>query len=219
MPSALRAARGGSGPLVPSRRTLLEIVATGALATVFPALAGDAFARKRKKRRKRRKMKPAAPSPAVQVAAACTGASKFSAGIEPPQRFAQTFTPKVSGNLIRAEVAIDKEAGSVGDYFLHLGRVDNFGVPTNEVQAVASLANPDVPVGRSTVTFTFPNPGALTAGTRFALTLNRSGTGLLTWDLIVGDQCGGEAFRSTGQTAPFTPFGAGSDFVYTVLVQ
>ena len=201
-----------------SRRRTLALAASGLLA-LAPTLREDAAARKRKKRRRRRKKKPAAPAPAVQVAAACTGASNFSAGVEPPQRFAQTFTPNVSGNLIRAEVTIEKEADSVGDYFLHLGRVDNFGVPTNEVLAVASVANPDVSVGRSTVTFTFPNPGTLTAGARFALVLNRTGLGLLLWDLIVGDQCGGEAFRSKGQTAPFTPFGSGSDFVYTVFVQ
>lgn len=207
-------------PLGTHRRALVAAVLS--VLGILPGLREGTDARKRNKqgkRRKQRRKKPESPQPTVQVAASCAGAGDISAGVAPPQRLAQTFTAAVNGMLIRAEVTIAKVADSFGDYFLHLSRVDNFGVPTNEVLSVASVANPDVPEGSSTVTFMFPNPAPLTAGVRFALVLSRTGNDQVFWFAIVGDLCGGEAFQSLDQTAPFTRFTSNADFIYTVFVQ
>lgn len=217
MPSALLTSRGGSGPLVPSRRTLLEIVATGALATVFPALAGDAFARKHKKRRKRRK-KRQRQQPTPRVAATCAAAETSGFGGTAPIRIAQTFTPSSGGALVRAQLKLQKLANSQGDYLLHLAPVDNFGAPTNEVLAAASVANAQVPVDISTVTFTFPVPARVTSGVPLALVLTRADDDVI-WHAVQGDACGGLTFESNDQAAPFTVFATELDFIFEVFVR
>ena len=214
MPSTSLTPLRPTGPELPSRRTLLRIVATGVLLTMFPAFAGDTSARKHNKRRTRRKKKTA-----VKITATCTSAEAIGTSTRAPGRMAQTFTATAGGKVIRAELLLEKEAGSLGDYILHLGRVDNFGVPTNEVLAVGIVANPSVPAGISNVTFSFPSPATITAGAQFALVLNRTGKDVIIWHAILNDRCGGQAFTSADQTAPFTTFGVGLDFAYTVSVQ
>ena len=201
-----------------SRRHAVTLAVAGLLAVVRPGPQEDATAKKRKHRRKRRKHRND-PQSTPRLAASCSIAETLNFGLVAPQRLAQTFTAAASGNLIRAELAIEKEADSLGDYFLHLAPVDNFGVPTNDVLAVAPVTNQAVPAGTSTVSFSFPSPAALTAGVQFALVLNRSGTDLMGWRGVTGDQCGGLSFKSANQTAPFTSFGEGLDLIFRAFVR
>lgn len=205
------------GPRMPSRRTLMQIVATGALATVSPALAGDATARKHNKRRKRRK-KRQNQKPTPQIAATCAAAVTSGFGGTAPIRIAQTFTPSIGGALVSANLKLQKLADSQGDYLLHLAPVDNFGVPTNEVLAAASVANAQVPVEISTVRFTFPVPARITSGVPLALVLTRADDDVI-WHAAQGDVCGGLTFGSDDQAAPFTVFATELDFIFEVSVQ
>jgi hypothetical protein len=217
MPSSLLTSLRTSHPHVPSRRNLLQIVATGALATVFPAVAGDASARKHNKRRKRRK-KRQNQKPTPQIAATCAAAVTSGFGGTAPIRIAQTFTPSIGGTLASANLKLQKLENSQGDYLLHVAPVDNFGVPTNEVLAAASVANAQVPVDVSTVTFTFPVPAQITSGVPLALVLTRADDDVI-WHAAQGDVCGGLTFESDEQAAPFTVFATELDFIFEAFVQ
>jgi hypothetical protein len=96
--------------------------------------------RKNQKRRKRKKQPtqpplPPSSGPVLCTAAACLGSFTIGLGGTGTGRVAQTFVAVASGPLVRADIPIRKNPGSVGDYFLQLGVVNAFGVPTNEVLA------------------------------------------------------------------------------------
>lgn len=200
-----------------SRRTVLEIAATGAAITVSQAFADAASARKHNKRRKRRK-KRQNQQPNPNVAGTCTATETGGFGGVAPIRIAQTFTPSAAGALVSARLKLQKLADSQGDYLLHLSPVDNFGVPTNVVLAAASVANPQVPLEISTVTFTFPVPAQVTTGVPLALVLTRAADDVI-WHAAKGDACGGLTFESDDQTAPFTVFSTDLDFIFEAFVQ
>jgi hypothetical protein len=215
-----------------SRRAVIAGLATGILGIVplsqshEDALGKGRNRNQNKTRRKRKKHKRqepgfSSPGPTTRPDASCPRPPDEVVGgnvTDGNVRVAQTFTTLDSGLLVRAELLVRKFPASVGDYFLHLGTVDNFGVPTNEVLAVASAANPTVPDGESIVPFAFVSPFSVLAGTRYALVLTRPSSDDLLWLGRFGDSCPGRSFLSTDQTAPFDGVAAGTDLIFTTFV-
>ena len=76
------------------------------------------------------------------------------------------FTPIRSGNLTTIHLIIER-VGNPGNGILSIRAVDGTNKPTGSDLAVANI--PAIPVGKSVVTFTFPTPLAVTAGTRLAM--------------------------------------------------
>lgn len=204
-----------------SRRGLFMGLLGGLLAaTPLGFVASEATARKNKKRKRKKKRKDTPeptpeptptptpePGPEIRVDATCPGPGEVESsfgGTGGDFRFAQTFTALTSGSLVRADLQIVKTAETFGEYILHLGSVDAFGVPTNEVLALATAASSGLPEGRSTVPFIFTKPFSVEAGTRYALILTQPGSQFLRWQGHGGDICPGRAFFSLDQTAPFS---------------
>jgi hypothetical protein len=207
-----------------SRRGIIASLASGLVATGFHAFNVDDAEAKKKGKRKNKKRKNKKNDRAVTRAdATCSVVETTGFEVNPNQRLAQTFTAGANGPLVRAELLIAKSQGSVGDYFLQLGTVDPFGLPTNEVSASTSVENSNVPDGESTVIFTFPTPFPVVEGTRYALVLTRTGPDLFSWRGTGDDPCAGQAFTSPDLTAPFVPFGSSAtfdrDFVFTTFVR
>jgi hypothetical protein len=176
--------------------------------------------RRRDARRKKRKSRQQA-DPITRVDATCTGAREgFIADVDGDARLAQTFTALASGPLVRAEIPISKDAGSDGDYILRLSPLDGAGVPTNDVLAEAAVADDTLPLGESTLTFTFTSPAPVVAGVTYALVLTRPGIGVVAWvGENIDNPCAGRAFFSPDQTTPFTDDVApGTDLFFTTFV-
>lgn len=206
-------------PGLTSRRGFIGGLTSGLLAPGLAATRGDAADVKRKRRKKRKKTseKPRTRRDATCLALGETGTAFGVA--EGDRRFAQTFTALASGPLVRAELLIVRNTDTAGDYILHLGAVDAFGTPTNEVLAWTSVASNGVPDGTSTVSFTFANPFSVRAGTRYALIVTQPGSGFLRWQGHLGDTCPGRAFVSPDQTAPFAAGGNQFDLDFTIFVR
>ncbi len=151
--------------------------------------------------------------------AACPAAGGSPFGTATPEaRFAQTFTPMRTGQLVTAQTTIIKVAGSVGDYVATINTVGANGVPTNTVLATTSLPNANVAEGEAVASFTFPTPANVVAGTPLALVLSRTG-GQLTLRGATTNPCLGAAFDSPSQTAPFQASGAAIDFDFKTFVR
>jgi hypothetical protein len=211
-----------------SRRSVLAVLISGLIAAgLYAPEADETEAKKHGKRQKKRKRKKKdKPSPTslpppgavTRADATCpdpTGAFLITDGDE---RIAQTFTAIGNGALVRAELVIFKVQGTFGDYILHLGAVDAFGVPSNEVLAESVVANARVPANESTLTFSFANPATVATGTQYALVLTRPGSSQLEWLGSFGDPCFGRAFISPNQTTAFEADNTGLDLGFTTFV-
>lgn len=153
----------------------------------------------------------------TRLDAVCAGPVETQTGVNGNARRAQTFSALKSGALVMAQLVFDQKAGTDADYILQISPVDGFGIPTNEILAVTSLANATAPVGQSLVTFTFARPAAVVAGATYALVLSRPGGGNVFWQFSDGDVCPGQVFASKDQTAIFLG-GSNLDFIFTTFV-
>lgn len=206
-----------------SRRGILTLF-VGLFGAMAPHLHNqDVGARKKGKRKKKRKHKNNKDKkPKTRVDAVCSrggGRGGILVLNAETSRIAQTFTAGGSGSLVRAELLIDKEAQTFGDYVVQLGTVDDFGVPTDEVLASTSVGNPAVPDGESTVTFTFAKPASVTAGVQYALILARPGTTKFSWSGSRGDPCAGRAFTSGDVGEPFRSVDSELDLTYATFIR
>jgi len=202
-----------------SRRGVLAGLG-GLLAASPLARSNDAVARKRGKRRKKKRKHKKDPKLQTRVDATCPGPTDDHglSSLTGDVRFAQTFTAQASGQLVRAELQLLHF--SLGDYILQVGTVDAFGVPTNEVLAVTSVASAEVPEGDEvTARFNFGSPAELKAGTQYALVLTRPGSDTLIWRGHFDDTCAGRAFFSGDQTSPFVGESIELDLIYATFVQ
>lgn len=216
-----RAALRRSLSALASRRGILGGLTGGLIAAVPLDREDGALAKKngKKKRKKKRKNKKQ-DRPVTRADATCPGPPDGVGGqVSGDSRLAQTFTALRTGRLVRAEIPIVKFAGSLADYILQLANVDAFGVPSNEVLAVTSIANVDVPDGESTIALTFANAAVVEEGTQYALVLTRPGSDNLIWQNRFGDLCPGRTFVSPNTTDPFAPVSADADFLFTTFVQ
>jgi hypothetical protein len=216
-----------------SRRETVKAVAAaslglgleGTLVGLFSLTLGRDEAVARKGKRKRKKKKKAkgsgggAPSPVTRADAACLEQSNTHVeAADGNERFAQTFTPLTSGFLVAARMTIVKDAGTTGDYLLHVATVDGAGRPTNTVLATTSIPNAAVPNGSSAPTFDFATPLAVATGATYALILTRPGSSQLTSRATAGSTCAGAAFYSNSQTGAFVPKGDTTDFAFSTFV-
>src|SRR5687767_5917846 len=90
----------------------------------------------------------AAPATAQETSAASCGPTPVAGGVNNPAgggtvRFAQTFTPSISGAFTRARIDVIKE-GTAAAYVVSLNAVDSSGNPTNTVLATTSVADSSV---------------------------------------------------------------------------
>ena len=117
------------------------------------------------------------------------------------QRFAQTFVPSISGEIVKATVEIHK-SGSLGDYLFQINDVGGNGVPNSIVFASTTVADRLVPDGISTVTATFATPVLLVAPFQYALVVSRPGSDNCAVGLRSNSPYpNGDAFTSPGLTA------------------
>lgn len=203
-----------------SRRGVLAGLTGGLLATGFVIRdEDDAEAKKKGKRRKRGKNKKDKNKPKIRVDATCPTSGGSGSSNDGNVRFAQTFTALASGPLVKAELLVEKEAGSTGDFILRLSVVDGSGFPTNDVLAVSVAADASVPDGVSTVTFSFASPATVVAGTEYALVLTRPGGDFIGAFGQTGNPCAGQRFFSPDQKQPFQLDSSGFDLGFTTFVR
>lgn len=162
---------------------------------------------------------PPPPSPVTRADVACAPPGDESA--TGPLRFAQTFTPSTSGELVTVQMLVRKDEGTDGDYFLRIGPVDANGVPTNDTPlAFTSIPDADVPVqSTSLLTFDFATPATVTAGTQYALILSRSESHVLTVRGYDSDTCAGSAWGGILPNDPFEPLPGFFDLVFTTFIR
>jgi len=208
--------------LAASRRGLLAGLTGGVFAVGALGMDHDAEARKHGKNRKRKGRKNKKQNrPRTRTDATCGGGSDANLGaFSGNNRLAQTFTAIRSGPLVSAQILILKLAGdTAGDFVLRLSPVAKSGevnAPANEVLAETSFTDAALPVGESTVTFTFATPFTVVAGTEYALVLTRPGGGQFAWSGH-GDSCSGQAFVGLDQTGAFID--TGIDLIFTTFVR
>ncbi len=212
----LRSLSGGA-----SRRQFIAALSGGVVpAASFGLAFDDAEAGKhgnRKKKRRNRKRKNRKNRTVERADATCNAADEgFISGLD-GSRLAQTFIAAASGQLVRAELLLEKLAGEDGDYVLRVSPLDGSGVPTNEVLAETSAPNGVVPVGQSIVSFTFRTPFSVVANTEYALVLTVPQGDRFTWDVVFGDRCQGTSFLSGSGTGPFIE--GNGDFIFTTFVK
>ena len=159
---------------------------------------------------------PPPPASVITPDAACGQISDGTAPAAGDDRLAHTFTALGSGPLVRADLLLAKGAGSNGDYLLRLSPVDGSGVPTNTVLAETSVANANVLIGESTVSFSFAAPFTIVSGTQYALILTRPGGDSIAWRFKGGNPCEGRSFVSQSQTDKFVP--DSDDFIFATFV-
>jgi hypothetical protein len=196
-----------------SRRAVLAGIGGAGLSA-----SGEISARKRGRRKRHKKRRQQNGNGPARVGATCPAPSDTNlGGFSGENRLAQTFTAVASGQLLRAELLVQKFAESTGDYVLRISPVDDAGFPSNEVLDAAIVIDSRVPDGESTVTFLFAGAASLTAGTAYALVLTRpGGEGNFAWSGHE-DTCDGQAFASIDQEAPFVA--TDIDLVFTAFVR
>lgn len=210
-----------------SRRSLVTIIgsllAWGAIHSGEEETAAKREKKRRtiQKRRKKRRRRdddnqpPPPPAPVVRVDARCFGSSDVDFGASENSRLAQTFVALSSGQLVRAEIPVDKFENAVDEWILRLSPVDAAGLPTNEILADSVVPDANVPLGDATVVaFEFASPFSVVSGTAYALVLTRGE--FFFWSKRDGDNCPGSAFFSSDQIDPFIE--TDGEFVYTTFV-
>jgi hypothetical protein len=213
-----------------SRRRLLVGAVGGLAAVLWTTLGSSVTAKNTRRRRKnktknnrrktRRKRNRNAVAPPLAVAprpdASCSVDPDGATSTEGGGRLAQTFTATGCGPLVRADLRMEKLAGEDGDYVLRLSPLDASGVPTNTVLAETVVANAAVPVGESTVSFSFAAATPVAAGAQYALVLTVPAGNRFTWIGNNEDPCAGQGFVSTSPTDLFLEVSA--DFIFTTFL-
>lgn len=204
-----------------SRRSLLQTLGAGALAVSPLAwLVDDTEARKkRKKSRRKKKRKNQQPISQVRADATCSGPQTNATILFPEGLVAQSFTAGQTGLLVRAELELQHQqvAKATGTLFLRLAPlVDAF--PGTDALASAEVAASSVQQGINRVSFAFPVPATVRAGTSYALVLSRDGDGDIAWSNPAGAPCPGRSFVTTNITEPLEPRN-NLDLIYTTFVR
>jgi hypothetical protein len=214
-----------------SRRGWLSGLAVGLLAALpFVRGASEAAGKKKHKRKKKKKKTvsppplspppspPPPPPPTTKADASCPGPGNSTFSTIGSNRFAQTFTALASGQLVSAQAVLEKDPNSIGAFIMHLVTVDAAGVPTNTVLDTATVANSQVPNGLSTVTFSFPSPATVAAGSQYALVVTRPGANFVRWRGHGSDVCAGAGFTCPNDSGQFAISDPPRDFLFTTFV-
>jgi large repetitive protein len=159
------------------------------------------------------------------VTASCEGPREASASGPGTYRFKQTFSPKVSGALTRAQVDVTKAPGSSGDWVLQviLNSPIPVTTPTHAVIATTTVPDSSVPNGESTITGEFSDPPMILTGGLprrvYELVVTRPASADVTVGYRQGNDCAGGLLLSGAQTGPFYPFeGETNDMVFKAFV-
>jgi hypothetical protein len=210
-------------PAARTRRGIFAVLGGGLLAAGPLTLGGDeVLSRKRGKRKKRRKNQRKNQQDKqhaqVRIDVTCPGSEvTFRGSSSGDDRMAQTFTATASGPLVKAQLLIGKDPGTMGDFVARLQPVNDAGSPVEEVLAEATVANAAVPED-GFVDFAFAPPFSVVAGVAYALVLTRPGGDRFFWSTEAGS-CGGRSFLAFGQTAPFERIGGDSHHALTTFVK
>jgi hypothetical protein len=157
----------------------------------------------------------AAPAAAQETAAANCGPPRTTTGTTGAGdgRFAQPFSPSISGSLTRVQVDVTK-AGTAGNYVVSINAVDGAGVPTNTVLASTTVAD-SFPDGARIIDAVFATPAEVVAGQSYAVVVSRPGSNSLTVGLRI--DCPRNLFFAGPDPAAFGPAG-GFDLVFVAFV-
>jgi hypothetical protein len=150
------------------------------------------------------------------VAASCSPPTNtIAAGTGGDERFAQTFSPSLSGPLTRVEIDV-VQAGTPGAYVVQLMGVDSgTGLPNNTV--LASTTVPDsMPDQEYLLSATFSPAASVVAGQSYALIITRPGSDTLKTGIRF--DCPGEFFYSPAGTSDWLVDAPNEDFVFTAFV-
>ena len=130
-------------------------------------------------------------------------------------RWAQTFTPALSGPLTAAQLVVNESNPAfTGDFTVRIATVDA-GVPSNNVLASTVVPESTIPEQETTITAVFASPATVVAGQQYALVLTRPGDYTVRGRAL--DPCNGQGYYSADQTAVFSPTGT-IDLLYSVFV-
>src|SRR5215210_803794 len=94
-----------------------------------------------------------------------------SSGAQANERLAQTFTARVSGQLVQVQLHVGREDAS-GDFIVRIGDVDIDGVPLADAPPLAETRVSDDTLPQFDlvrVTAKFASPAQVTKGTKYAL--------------------------------------------------
>jgi hypothetical protein len=170
----------------------------------------------------------ASPAAAADVPdASCPGPADSMVQAGGTTRFAQSFTAKGSGPLVRADLDVYKEdhpGDATGDYLFSINATDSSGVPTDQVLASATVDDASVVPGHSIVTARFPDPVNVSAGESYALVLSRPTANAVGAGFRDAAPCSGHAWNSF-DNGPFEGMGPPPppvtyfDLVYQVFLQ
>ncbi len=145
---------------------------------------------------------PAAGASSVQDAAC---AANLGASIVQPDgdlKVAQTFTALHTGGLDTASTAVTTPVGATpGDWRLEIAATIG-GAPAG-VLASTTVPNTLAPNTQGTITGTFANPPAVTAGGEFALLISRPGSNGYHVAEQGGDPCPGQGYYQNAPSGPF----------------
>jgi hypothetical protein len=139
-------------------------------------------------------------------------------------RLAQSFTATRSGTLNQIKVAINKPAGSAGDFVVQLVTMDGALPSSNpfDVIAAATVLNDQVKAGNTTLVAHFATT-RLKNDTQYAVVVSRLLVGGVSGSFEVfgpigssGAACEGDAFSATGSNA--FQKSPSADLAVTVLV-
>ncbi len=167
---------------------------------------------------------PTGEPPAPVITAGCAGPPQGSVSAPGSHSFSHSFTPRVSGALTRAEIAVTKPPGTSGDWIVEVHRAVRIPIGDFEQHAIASTTIPDrtVPTGPSTLVARFADPALVFSGAapkqEYELVVTRPRSP----DLTVGYRrggCPGVLAESGPSGAVFSPvLGGDADLVFGAYV-
>ena len=131
-------------------------------------------------------------------------------------RWAQTFSPSLSGRLTRAEIDTYK-SGTAGNYIVQVMGVAGTGAPDNTV--LASSTVPDsMPGGFFTLNAVFNTPAAVAVGKSYALVITRPGSSSVEVGYRPG--CPGAFYYAIPASTDWghNPAGPEDDMIFTAFV-
>jgi hypothetical protein len=196
----------------------MQALAGSALSTSLLApLAGGVDAGRNQKKRRKKKRKNKQPDLQVRADATCPPPQDDAFPVGSLARLAQSFTAGISGDLVRVELELDNRDVSDITYVVRLASLID-GRPGDDALATAHVSATTVPDEVTTVSFAFPSPARIVAGTPYALVLSIDGASNFTWAHRSGNACAGRSFLAEGLFAPFEPRND-RDFVFTTFVQ
>ena len=100
--------------------------------------------------------------------------------VSPSEAVAQSFSPKISGQLTSVGFVIKRESGESGALTVAIEGASGY-VPNGTRLASESIANTQIPDAQSEVTINFATPTSVEAGNRYTLVLEADSSSRYYW--------------------------------------